>query len=448
MMQAKVLRSAGVQASAAVATLLAGMSVALAAAPPPTTPSGVTLVEVVRELGNSQPQVLWLRPGDALGHTLLISDKDDAKNARCVAECATEFPPLLASRGAKATGDWSLVRRQDGGSQWAYQGHPLYSWSKELKAGEVATNIGLTDTSNFKLAEGAQKPTSLMPPSGWQVARFTPAASMALPDGIDARVVYSYDAVALTDVGGRTLYTFDGDAKRDNQVCTTDGCNVRWLPVAAPALASTVGDFTVVSRADGSLQWAFKKRPLYAYSGDELPGDINGVGVDKKWAVAMLTKNFQPPTVGVVKLEGYGDTMASNGMTLYGGYAFGKRWGGRNLRDTFKDAYHKGKELGATACDEPECLKSWHPFLAAANAQSSGFWEPIAREDGTRQWAYKGFAMYTYAADKAPGDHIGQAIYDFKKPEGSDAYLRKVAFYEKIGKSSGGAGIYWNIAKP
>lgn len=447
-MQSRVFRSAGVRASAAIATMTVGVSVALAGTPAPTTPPGVTLVEVVRELGNSQPQILWMRPGDAQGHTLLISEKDDARNARCVAECAAEFPPLRVSHGAKASGDWTLVRRKDGAPQWAYQGHPLYTWSQELNPGEVATNVGLTDTSNFKLAEGSQKPTSLMPPTGWQVARFTPAASMPLPDGIDARIVYSYEAVALTNTDGRTLYAFDGDAKRDNQVCTATGCNIQWLPVAAPALASTVGDFTVVARADGSLQWAYEKRPLYIYSGDELSGDVNGAGVDKKWTVAVLTKNFQPPAVSVVKLEGYGDTMAANGMTLYGGYAFGKRWGGRNLRDTFKDAYHKGKELGGTACDEPQCLKSWRPFIAAADAQSNGFWEPITREDGTRQWAYKGFAMYTFTRDKAQGDHTGQAVYDFKKPEGSDEYLRKVAFYEKVGKAAGGAGIYWNIAKP
>jgi predicted lipoprotein with Yx(FWY)xxD motif len=434
--------------AAVLATLIAGTSTALAATLPPTTPVGVTLIEVVRELGNSQPQILWMRPGDANGHTLFIYAKDDARNSRCVDECAKEFPPLLAAPGSKASGDWKLLRHRGGGQQWSYQGHPLYTWSKEANPGEVATNIGLTDTSNFKLAEGAQKPTSLMPPTDWEVARFVPAASMALPSGIDARIVYSYEVVALTNDAGRTLYAFDGDAKRDGQICTSSGCDVKWLPVAAPALATSLGDFSVVSRADGSLQWAFRKQPLYLYSGDQLPGDALGAGVDKNWSVAALTQNFRPEPVTVVALEGYGDTLAANSMTLYGGYPFGKRWGGRNLRDTFKDAYHKGKELGPTACDEAECLQSWHPFMAPANAQSSGFWEPMKREDGSLQWAYKGFAMYTYAGDKARGDHTGQAVYDHKKPEGSDAYLRKVAFYEKVGKASGGAGIYWNIAKP
>jgi len=415
---------------------------------PPTTPPGVTIIEVVRELGNSQPQILWLRPGDAVGHTLMSSDQDDAKTARCVDSCAAEFPPLLAPSGAKPSGDWTLVKRSGGKKQWAYQGRPLYTWSQEQNPGEVATNVGLSDTSNFKLAEGAEQPTSLMPPEGWQVVRFTPSASMALPNGIEARIVYSYEAVALTTTGGRTLYTFDGEAKNDQQQCTDSGCNPKWTPLAAPALASTVGEFSVVSRADGSRQWAFRNKPLYLFNGDSLSGDVNGANVDKQWRVAALTRNFAPPAVSVRTLEGYGDTMVVDGMTLYGGYAFGKRWGGRNLRDTFKDAYHKGKTLGGAACDDEQCLKSWIPFAAAANAQSSGFWEPITRADGTRQWAYKGFAMYTFASDTAPGEHRGQAVYDHKKPEGSESYLKKVAFYEEVGKASGGAGIYWNIAKP
>jgi predicted lipoprotein with Yx(FWY)xxD motif len=425
---------------------LAAGSTAFAAAPP-TTPVGVTLVEVVRELGNSQPQVLWERPGDSNGHTVLSYAKDDAKNARCTDACAAEYPPLLAVKGARPTGDWTLLKRPEG-MQWVYQGHPLYTWSKETNPGEVATNIGLNETANSKLAEEVIKATSLIPPEEWTVVRFTPAAKMALPDGIDAREVFSMQAVSLTDLNGHTLYAFNGDAKKDNQTCTSSGCSITWKPFIAPSLATNFGDFTVVSRADGAQQWAYKKRPLYTYTGDLLPGDAHGANVDKNWSVAVLTENFHPANVDVVALEGYGDTLAVNGMTLYGGYAFGKRWGGRNLRDTFKDAYHKGKELGATACDDSECLKSWHPFLASADAQPSGFWEPIPRADGTRQWAYKGFAMYTFAGDKARGDHTGQAVYDFKHPEGDIEYLKKVAFYEKIGKANGGAGIYWNIAKP
>ncbi len=412
-------------------------------APPPTNPEGITLVEVMRELPISQPEILWVRIGDANGRTVFT--RDDGK---CDAACAQEFPPLLAPRGAKAFGDWSLTRGPGGSRQWAYQSRPLYTWSKEQVPGEVATNVGLTETANAKLAETPVEAGSLLPPAGWQVARFTPAAAMSLPDGVDVRLVASVQAVGLTDALGYTLYAFDGDAKNDQQNCIASGCDARWLAVPAPALAAGFGDFSVVTRADGSAQWAHKKRALYRYSNDRLPGDAYGVGVDKRWRVAVLTENFRPANLTVATLEGYGDALSLSGMTLYGGYSFEKRWGGRNLRDTFTNQYAKGKQLGAAACGDTQCLSKWRPFLAPADAQPNGFWEPVPRDDGTKQWAYKGYALYSYAGDSAPGQHNGQATYDFEKFAGAGFDFQRVAHLKEISKASGGVGIYWNIAKP
>ncbi len=416
---------------------------------PPATPEGVTVVEVMRELSASEPQFLWDRPGDAEGRTLLISDKDSLGSSTCLGECAQEFLPLRAPRGARAFGDWSLIARPDGNRQWAYQSHALYTWVKEAHPGDVATNVALAETANLKLAEQPVRAGSLLPPAGWRVARFTPAASLGLPDGIDARLVAPAQAVVLTDADGMTLYAFDGDARRDGQICASGAdCAAKWRPLEAPALAFAIGDFTVVARADGSKQWAYKKHPLYLYGGDALPGDARGVGVDKRWNAAEISQTFRPRGVGIATLNGYGDVLTLNGMTLYGGYPFEKRWGGRNLRNTFTNLYAKGKDLGAAACLDAACLQTWHPFLAPADAQSNGFWEPITRPDGRKQWAYKGYALYTYAGDKVAGDHSGQATYDFAKTEGSPTELKRTIFFDDFGRASGGAGVYWNIAKP
>src|SRR5687767_973236 len=92
----------------------------------PMVPPGITLIEVVRELPSSSDDVLWFRPGDAEGRTFLVSDADQAGVSNCQGGCAEEFAPLLAPAGAQPLGDWSLVRRSDGRSQWAYQSRPLY----------------------------------------------------------------------------------------------------------------------------------------------------------------------------------------------------------------------------------------------------------------------------------------------------------------------------------
>jgi predicted lipoprotein with Yx(FWY)xxD motif len=416
---------------------------------PPTTPPGVTLVEVVRELNASEPKLLWVRPGDATGNTLLMSDHDTPHASRCVGACAQEFLPLRAARGARAFGDWSLVMRPDGMPQWAYQSHPLYTWTKEQISGEVATNVALSETANLKLAEDPVQAGALLPPAGWQVVRFTPAATKTLPDGIDLQLVDSAQAVALVDANGLTLYSFDGDVRHDGQECAANGCRLQWVPLAAPALGIAVGDFSIVTRDDGSRQWTYKGRPLYLYGGDQLAGDAHGIGVDPRWAVAALSENFRPANTSVTTFNGYGDALSWNGKTLYGSYPFEKRWGGRNLRETFShNAYAKGKRLGASACADSACLQRWQPFLAPASAQSAGLWEIVTRPDGSRQWAYKGYALYTYRGDRSQGDHTGQATYDFHDPEGNYKQFQQALFLANFAQYRGGAGIYWNIAKP
>ena len=415
---------------------------------PQTVPPGVTLVEVVRELQTSAAQVLWIRLGDAEGRTLLFRSGDDPGSAGCVDACASEFPPLLAPAGAEPFGDWSPVPRPDGRLQWAYQSYPLHTWSREEEPGEVATNVGLAETANVKLAERAETAGTLMPPDGWQVARLETARSVATPDGIEARLISSAQAVVLTDFDGLTLYAFSGDAAQDGQTCSTRGCGLDWLPVPAPALALAVGDFSVVSRMDGSRQWAFRERPLYRYRGDLLPGDAHGRAAGEGWSLAVVTENFRPPQAAVTALEGYGDTLSEGGMTLYTGSAFEKYWGGRNLRDSFKNLYARGRRLGGDACGDSECLQMWRPFHASDDARSTGFWEVITRRDGSRQWAYKGYAVYTHAGDEAPGQNRGQATYAFATLDGSPDELERAVWLADLGETYGGAGVYWNVAKP
>src|SRR5690349_14522336 len=50
------------------------------------------------------------------------------------------------------------------------------------------------------------------------------------------------------------------------------------------------------------------------------------------------------------------------------------------------------------------CAKNWPPVAAAEKDQAQGDYAVIKREDGTRQWSYKGKPLYTFAQDKKPGD--------------------------------------------
>ncbi|MGE5516028.1 MAG: hypothetical protein ACM31D_09420 [Bacteroidota bacterium] len=75
---------------------------------------------------------------DDKGMSLYIFDKDEMGKSACVDACAQNWPPLLADKGAKAMGEYSLVTRADGAMQWAYRGKPLYLWSKDMKPGDTS----------------------------------------------------------------------------------------------------------------------------------------------------------------------------------------------------------------------------------------------------------------------------------------------------------------------
>jgi predicted lipoprotein with Yx(FWY)xxD motif len=71
------------------------------------------------------------------GMTLYTFDKDAGGKSMCNGPCATNWPPLMAGGDAKASGDWSIVARDDGSKQWAYKGKPVYLWSKDQKPGDM-----------------------------------------------------------------------------------------------------------------------------------------------------------------------------------------------------------------------------------------------------------------------------------------------------------------------
>ena len=87
-----------------------------------------------------------------------------------------------------------------------------------------------------------------------------------------------------TDAKGMSLYTFDKDSKGVSNC--NDGCAVKWPPLAAPASAEGAGQFSVITRADGTNQWAVDGMPLYTWFKDEKSGDMTGDGVKGVWHIA------------------------------------------------------------------------------------------------------------------------------------------------------------------
>lgn len=71
------------------------------------------------------------------GMTLYVFDKDSEGKSVCNGPCATNWPPLMASADARASGPYTVITRDDGNRQWAYKGKPLYTWVKDTKPGDI-----------------------------------------------------------------------------------------------------------------------------------------------------------------------------------------------------------------------------------------------------------------------------------------------------------------------
>ncbi|MEN7528988.1 hypothetical protein [Cupriavidus sp. DL-D2] len=93
--------------------------------------------------GGNMPPTVKVTNGvltDPQGLTLYTFDRDTASSGKsvCNGACATNWPPLLAEPGRTASGDYSIITRDDGARQYAYKGKPLYRFAKDAKAGDRA----------------------------------------------------------------------------------------------------------------------------------------------------------------------------------------------------------------------------------------------------------------------------------------------------------------------
>lgn len=384
-------------AAATVAAASLASSGALAYEAPYSTPAGITLVDVSKIMDEAIPQFLWRRLGDAEGNPLYTYDADQGGKSSCYATCAKEFPPFVAEAHARSAGDFSILLRDDQVRQWVYQGKPLYRYSGKDPEGEP---VG----ARFELAENPawHDPSSPIysPKHGWRRAAFTPEKSILMPPNLDLDGLAVANGFGLVDAGTRaTVYAAPVSQKLSNA----------WQPIRASALALPVGEFTIIKRkADGSHQWAYRGEALYTYAGDYAPGEVNGIFAgDAAIQPALAYRDFMPAGLHILQFPGRGPLLTNAaGLTLYTEARYVLQYGGRETRTGYAVSYNDAKSQGAVGC-EGDCTDTWKPFLAAPDARAWGFWEPIARADGSKQWAFKGSPIYTYIGDKNRGDVEG-----------------------------------------
>ncbi len=110
-------------------------------------------------------------------------------------------------------------------------------------------------------------------------------ASVAFAQMAPVKTGDSAKGKVLTNDSGMTLYTFDKDA--GGKSACNGPCTGNWPPLMAAADAKAEGDYSIITRQDGSKQWAYKGKPLYTWKKDQKPGDITGDGfLNNAWHIA------------------------------------------------------------------------------------------------------------------------------------------------------------------
>jgi predicted lipoprotein with Yx(FWY)xxD motif len=209
---------------------------------------------------------------DPSGRTLYMFDPDKQAASTCYDKCAQAWPPLEATGtpGAGTGTEASMLgttTRKDGSKQVTYGKWPLYYFAPDKKAGDVK---GQAVGGVWWVVSGDGK-----------VVRDVPKGMIATTDSKE------YGAI-LADAKGRTVYMFDPD-KQKASTCYGE-CEAAWPPVTTadkpiPGVGVDEAMFGTVKRKDGTTQVTYNKWPLYYFTPDKKPGDVNGQGVKKVWWV-------------------------------------------------------------------------------------------------------------------------------------------------------------------
>jgi len=129
-----------------------------------------------------------------------------------------------------------------------------------------------------------------------------------------------YGTILVTN-SGMTLYMLTADSPTKS-VCT-QGCPLIWPPLttkAAPKAGHGVQakHLATIARSAGVHQVTYDGHPLYTYSGDSSPGQVNGEGIDAfggHWYV--LSSSGKPVTKSASSSKKSNGSKSSGG---YGGY--------------------------------------------------------------------------------------------------------------------------------
>jgi predicted lipoprotein with Yx(FWY)xxD motif len=317
--------------------------------------------------------------------------------------CTQVWPPFLAPEQAKSIGSWSIIARKDGTRQWAFNGLPLYTFFLDQRRGDV---LGARSDKR-----GLDAP----------VLRLPVGPPPDVPPGFAVKTMIL--GRLLVTEQGFSVYSSDGDTS-EHANCT-GACAETWIPILGPASVAAHGEWSLVERAPGIKQWAFRNRPLYRYRLDDEAHKYTGSDV-AGWHNVYTQRAPPPPAEFTVQETTAGIVLADKrGMTLYTYFC-----GDDGLDQLPCDHPSESQAYRLAMCgagDPQRCLSTFPYVVAEGNAKStSRAWSIITIDPMTgrlakagsrgslRVWAFRDRPVYTYAGDHRAGDINADAHGEYR----------------------------------
>lgn len=95
------------------------------------------------EVAEAAPFGQHLTDGSGRALYLFTADKRGGNSSACLDQCAQAWPPVTTQgqpemASGLAKDKVGMIQRKDGASQLTYDGHPLYYFAQDTKAGQAA----------------------------------------------------------------------------------------------------------------------------------------------------------------------------------------------------------------------------------------------------------------------------------------------------------------------
>lgn len=308
--------------------------------------------------------------------------------------CAQVWPPLYAADDAKPVGAWSIITRDDGKKQWAYDHKAVYTSVLDQQPGDVNGGGNLH-------AQGA-------------------SGTMRTPIGPDADLPAQFDVQSvptgrlLTLIDGFSVYTWDKDAANKSNCDAV--CENQWKPVLAAATAPQAhGDWGVIARSPGVFQWTYRKKPLYALNGEQQKRSLHGADIPGWRNVYTTPAPSWPKGFSVQNNPGGAVLADANGKTIYNFNCIEDASDQQSCDHPTTTQQYRLAICGGF--DVKRCNEMFPYVVADKGAKSTsqiwgikdidpatGRYVAAGTPGAVRVWTFRDRPLYTFARDSVPGE--------------------------------------------